>query len=74
MAETTPLTCVETAQLIAEVSASGCRSPWEMDMLELALLNRISEATGGAGGFPLTADITGITADFTGITADQTQY
>jgi hypothetical protein len=74
MADASSITCTEAAQLIAEVSATGCRSPWEMDMLELALLNRISEATGGAGGFPLTADITGITADFTGITADQTQY
>jgi hypothetical protein len=74
MADASSITCTEAAQLIAEVSATGCRSPWEMDMLELALLNRISDSTGGAVGFPLTADLTSITADVTTITADETQF
>jgi hypothetical protein len=68
------ITCTEAAQLIAEVSATGCRSPWEVGMLELALLNRISDSAGGAVGFPLTADLTSITADVTTITADETQF
>ena len=74
MAEASSITCTEAAQLIAEVSATGCRSPWEMDMLELALLNHISDSTGGSVGFPLTADLTSITADITTITADETQF
>jgi len=73
MADSSSITCTEAAELIAEVSATGCRSPWEMDMIELALLNRISDS-GGAGGFQLTADLTSITADVTTITADQTQF
>jgi hypothetical protein len=44
-----------------------------MDMIELALLNRIYDS-GGGGGFQLTADLTSITADVTTITADQTQF
>jgi hypothetical protein len=74
MADASSITCTEAAQLIAEVSASGCRSPWEMEMLELALLSRISDSSGGSVGFPLTADLTSITADITTITADQTQF
>jgi hypothetical protein len=74
MADASSITCTEAAQLIAEVSASGCRSPWEMEMLEIALLNRISDSTGGSVGFPLTADLTSITADITTITADETQF
>lgn len=74
MAEESSITCAEAAQLIAEVSATGCRSPWEMDMLEIALLNRIFDSSGGATGFPLTADLTSITADVTTITADQTKF
>jgi hypothetical protein len=74
MADASSITCAEAAELISEVSASGCRSPWEMEMLEIALLNRISDSTGGAVGFPLTADLTSITADVTTITADETQF
>ena len=67
--------CLGASQLIAEVSATGCRSPWEMDLLELALLNRILQSSGdGISEFPLTADMTAITADMTRITADQTEY
>jgi hypothetical protein len=68
------ITCTEAAQLIAEVSATGCRSPWEVDMLELALLNRIYDVTGAPSAFQLTADLTSITADVTTITADETQF
>ena len=73
MADSSSITCAEAVELIAEVSATGCRSPWEMDMIELALLNRIYDS-GGAGGFQLTADLTSVTADVTTITADQTQF
>jgi hypothetical protein len=68
------ITCAETAQLIAEASATGCRSPWEMDLIELALLNRIYDSLGDIVAIPITADMTSITADSTSITADQTQF
>ena len=40
------ITCAETAQLLSEVSALGCRSPWEREMAKLALLNRIADGIG----------------------------
>jgi hypothetical protein len=45
-----------------------------MEMLELALLNRIYDVTGAPVAFPLTADLTVVTADVTSITADETQF
>jgi len=74
MADSSSITCTEAAQLIAEVSATGCRAPWEIGMIEIALLNRIADSSGGSTGFPLTADLTSITADVTTITADQTKF
>jgi hypothetical protein len=68
------ITCAETAQLIAEASSTGCRSPWEMDLLELSLLNRIYDALGDVAAIQITADMTTITADSTLITADETQF
>ena len=41
------MTCNEATALIAESSsAAGCKSPWERDLLECALLK---EASGNAG-------------------------
>ena len=40
------ITCAETAQLLSEVSALGCRSPWEREMAKLSLLNRIADGIG----------------------------
>lgn len=41
------MTCNEATALIAESSkAAGCKSPWERDLLEVALLK---EASGNAG-------------------------
>ncbi len=74
MPSTSSITCAEAAQLIAEVSATGCRSPWEMDLIELALLNRIYDSLGDLPAIQITADMTSITADSTSITADQTQF
>ena len=74
MADASSITCTEATELISEVSASGCRSPWEMEMLEIALLNRIYDVTGAPVAFPLTADLTVVTADVTSITADETQF
>jgi hypothetical protein len=38
------LSCDEVATLLGEVKAAGCRSPWERELIKLALLSRISGA------------------------------
>jgi len=40
------ITCTETEELLSEVSALGCRSPWEREMAKLSLLNRIADGVG----------------------------
>lgn len=43
------ITCNEATTLINEVSPLGCKSPWEVELAKLALLNRISDYMQGGG-------------------------
>jgi hypothetical protein len=64
------ITCAETAELLSEVSALGCRSPWEREMAKLSLLNRIADGVGltaaNAASFGVVRSVSASTTILTG--------